>query len=293
MAFLYPAFLLGALAIALPVLLHLLRRDVAPEVPFTAVRLLRQSPIDRTRRRRLRDLLLLAARVAALTLLAFAFARPYFTQASPLPRVRIVAVDRSFSMGAPGQFARALAQAREAVGQASIGERVAVIAFDERADVIAQPGPAGDARAALDGLTAGFGATRFAPAVAKAIEVAAGDPAHLVVVSDLQRNGWENEQPLSVPAGLQVEVRDAGAPPANVAVRQIRMERGRVVGTVSNSSTAAVQRDGSRFGRRKRCRLGRRAGTGGRVDRRVSGLSRSGSRRTSVLDRRCTGISCG
>ena len=239
MAFLYPAFLLGALAIALPVLLHLLRRDVAPEVPFTAVRLLRQSPIDRTRRRRLRDLLLLAARVAALTLLAFAFARPYFTQASPLPRVRIVAVDRSFSMGAPGQFARALAQAREAVGQASIGERVAVIAFDERADVIAQPGPAGDARAALDGLSAGFGATRFAPAVAKAVEVAAGDPAHLVVVSDLQRNGWENEQPLSVPAGLQVEVRDAGAPPANVAVRQIRMERGRVVGTVSNSSTAA------------------------------------------------------
>ena len=116
-----------------------------PEVPFTAVRLLRQSPIDRTRRRRLRDLLLLAARVAALTLLALAFARPYFTQASPLPRVRIVALDRSFSMGAPGQFARALAQAREAVGQAGIGERVAVIAFDERADVIAQPGPAGDA----------------------------------------------------------------------------------------------------------------------------------------------------
>lgn len=238
MSFLYPAFLLGALAIALPVVLHLLRRDVAPEVPFTAVRLLRQSPIDRSRRRRLRDLLLLAARVAALTLLAFAFARPYFTQASPLPRVRIVAVDRSFSMGAPGQFARALAQAREAVGQASVGERVAVIAFDERADVIAQPGSAGDARATLDGLTAGFGATRFAPAVATAIEVAGGDPAHLVVISDLQRNGWENEQPLSVPAGLQVEVRDAGAPPANVAVRQIRTQRGRAVGTVSNSSTA-------------------------------------------------------
>ena len=77
MSFLYPAFLLGALAIAIPIVLHLLRRDVAPEVPFTAVRLLHRAPVERADRRRLRDLLLLAARVAALLLLAAAFARPY------------------------------------------------------------------------------------------------------------------------------------------------------------------------------------------------------------------------
>ena len=40
MSFLYPAFLLGAVAVAIPIVLHLLRRDIAPEVPFTAVRLL-------------------------------------------------------------------------------------------------------------------------------------------------------------------------------------------------------------------------------------------------------------
>jgi hypothetical protein len=72
-SFLYPAFLIGALAIAIPIALHLLRRDVAPEVPFTAVHLLRRSPLEQTRRRRLRDLLLLVARVAALMLLAIAF----------------------------------------------------------------------------------------------------------------------------------------------------------------------------------------------------------------------------
>ncbi len=77
MSFLFPAFLLGALAIAVPIALHLLRRDVAPEVPFTAVRLLQRSPIARSRKRRLRDLLLLAARIVALLLLAAAFARPY------------------------------------------------------------------------------------------------------------------------------------------------------------------------------------------------------------------------
>ena len=93
MNFLYPAFLLGGLAIAVPIVLHFLRRDIAPPVPFTAVRLLRRSPVARSRRRRLRDLLLLAARVTALLLLAAAFARPYAAGAASGATLRIVAVD--------------------------------------------------------------------------------------------------------------------------------------------------------------------------------------------------------
>ncbi|MGB2716000.1 MAG: BatA domain-containing protein [Vicinamibacterales bacterium] len=240
MSFLYPAFLLGALAIALPVVLHLLRRDVAPEVPFSAVRLLRRSPIERSRRRRLRDLLLLAARVTALALLAVAFARPYFSAAASAASLRVVAIDRSFSMGAPGRFARAVELARAAIGEASVGDRVAVIAFDERADVIAAPGSAGDARSALATMSPGFAATRFAPAVAKAVEIAGGDPARLVVISDLQRTGWEDEQPLSVPSNLQVEVRDAGTPPPNAAVTHVRVEPDRVIASIVNSSPAAI-----------------------------------------------------
>src|SRR3972149_8968113 len=106
MNFLFPAFLFGAVAVAIPIALHVLRRDVAPEVPFPAVRLLPRSPIERSHRRRLRDLLLLAARVAALFLLAAAFARPYLTAAGPSP-LRLVAIDRSFSMDAGGRVRRA------------------------------------------------------------------------------------------------------------------------------------------------------------------------------------------
>jgi len=116
MSFLYPAFLLGGLAIAVPIVLHFLRRDVAPTVPFSAVRLLRRSPIARSKRRRLRDILLLAARVAALLLLAAAFARPYLASAAHGPGLRIIAVDRSFSMNAPGRFAHAIDLARSAGG---------------------------------------------------------------------------------------------------------------------------------------------------------------------------------
>ena len=250
MSFLYPAFLLGAIAIAIPIALHLMRRDVAPEVPFSAVRLLRRSPIDRTRRRRLRDVLLLAARVAALALLALAFARPYLAGAAAPAGLRIVAVDRSFSMGAPGRFAAARERADAAVRDAAAGERVAVIAFDDRADVVAAPGSESDARAAIAALSPGPGGTRFAPAIARAIELAAGGPAHLVIVSDLQQSGWTDEQPVSVPAGLEIETRDSGPPSPNVAVVQIRVEPTRVVATVANhadapfSGTARVAVDG-------------------------------------------------
>jgi hypothetical protein len=242
MSFLYPVFLLGALAIALPIALHLLRRDVAPEVPFSAVRLLRRSPIDRSRRRRLRDLILLAARVTALVLLALAFARPYLTGAAATSGLRIVAIDRSFSMGAPGRFARAIELATAAIDDAGADERVAVVAFDDRADVLAAPGGRGDARAALASLTPGFGATRYAPAIARAIELSGGSPAHLVIVSDLQRNGWEDDEPATLPAHVQVEMKDAGAPAANLAVVHVDVEPERIVAAVRNSSNAPVTR---------------------------------------------------
>ncbi|HEY0874646.1 MAG TPA: BatA and WFA domain-containing protein [Vicinamibacterales bacterium] len=237
MSFLYPAFLLGALAIAVPVILHLLRRDVAPELPFTAVRLLKKSPVERSRRRRLRDLLLLAARVTALALLAAAFARPFFAQsASAMLPLRIVAIDRSFSMAAPGTFDRALELARAAIDDAGVGARVAVLAFDDRASVVAEPGGAGEARNALEGLGPSYGATRYAAAISRAAELAAGGPARLIVITDLQRAGWEGESRLPAPASLQVEVRDAGAPAMNVAVSDVRTTGDGVVVGVRNAS---------------------------------------------------------
>src|SRR4051812_25537922 len=130
MRFLTPLYLLGAALVTLPIVLHWLRRDVAPPVPFTAVRLLRQSPIDRSRRRRLRDLLLLAARVLALLLLAASFARPYVAGARSTTRSTIIAIDRSFSMSAPGRMERARELGRQAVSDAGTsGERVAVVGF--------------------------------------------------------------------------------------------------------------------------------------------------------------------
>jgi hypothetical protein len=239
-SFLYPAFLLGAVAIAIPVVLHLLRRDVAPDVPFTAVRLLHRAPVERADRRRLRDLLLLAARVAALLLLAAAFARPYVQGAAPAP-VRLVAIDRSYSMGAPGVFARALELAREAIDQAPAGERIGVVVFDDRAVVLAAPGGAADARAALAGLAAGFGATRYGPVFQQAHDLATGAPGWLVIVTDLQRAGWEGESSATLPAAWSLEVKDAlkDAARNNLALTAVAVEADRVVAGITNGTASA------------------------------------------------------
>jgi len=233
MSFLTPLYLLGGILIALPIVLHLLRRDVAPPLPFTAVNLLRKSSVERSRRHRLRDLILLAARVAALLLLAASFARPYIAGAAPTTRTTVIAVDRSYSMSAPGRRDRARALAREAVDAVQRGDRVAVVAFDERADVIASPGAAADARAAIDGIEPGYGATRYAAAFDKAAELLANEEGgRLVIVSDLQRTGFDSTGAV-LPEGIELSVRDAGARISNLSVSAAAIDGVRRVATAT------------------------------------------------------------
>ena len=99
LGFLAPAFLAGLLAVAVPIALHLFRRRTDKVIDFPAVQMLPQAPVARQERRRLRDLLLLALRVAALVLLAVSFARPYIAGSDTAVGggATIVAVDVSLS----------------------------------------------------------------------------------------------------------------------------------------------------------------------------------------------------
>jgi hypothetical protein len=237
MRFLTPAYLVGGALIALPIILHWLRRDAAPRVPFTAVRLLPGSQIERSRRRRLRDVLLLAARVIALLLLAGSFARPYLTGSTATSRPTIVAIDRSFSMSATGRMDRARDLARQAVAEA--GDRVGVVAFDQRADVLAPIGNAADARAAIDRVQAGFAGTRYGALFDKTAELLTEEPrARLVVVTDMQRAGFDGGTP-SLADGVELVVRDVGASSGNLAVVDARTDARRLVATVLNAGSAA------------------------------------------------------
>jgi hypothetical protein len=104
MSFLNPLLLLGALGLALPILAHLLNRHQVRHTDWAAMQFLNRSVRVRSRQIKLRDLLLLLLRCAALLLIIFALARPTWTQdPSLLPGERragvVIAVDSSFSMG--------------------------------------------------------------------------------------------------------------------------------------------------------------------------------------------------
>lgn len=99
MGFLNPLWLLLGAAIAVPLILHLLQRHQGPRVIFPAVRYLRRAEREHARRIRLRQLLLLLLRMAALLFIAFAAARPFMRSAgmSHEPTAVVIVLDNSMS----------------------------------------------------------------------------------------------------------------------------------------------------------------------------------------------------
>ncbi len=76
LTFLSPWYLLAGLAVAIPVIIHLLQRRREVEISFSMVKFILLARKRSSRRMKLRKLLLLALRMAAILLLAFILARP-------------------------------------------------------------------------------------------------------------------------------------------------------------------------------------------------------------------------
>ncbi|HVS75842.1 MAG TPA: BatA domain-containing protein, partial [Steroidobacteraceae bacterium] len=75
--------MLGALAVAAPVIFHLIRRTTRERTVFSSLMFLLPTPPRLTKRSRLEDLLLLLLRCLALGLLALGFARPFLRRTAP------------------------------------------------------------------------------------------------------------------------------------------------------------------------------------------------------------------
>ncbi len=243
-SFLSPLFLVGALTAAVPVILHLLKREPEPRIKFAAVKLLKHAPVENTEKHRLRELLLLALRVAALVLLALAFARPFFARggAATASGVTVVALDTSYSLSAPGRFERAKQLAKSAIANTPSTDLVGVITFSDEAEIVAKPGTDRVlAASAVDDAVAGFGGTRYRAALSAASQTLAGRRGTIVVVTDLQESGWDAGDRASVPEGARIEIADVGALPANLAVVSLQPLSDRLVATIRN--TGAQSRD--------------------------------------------------
>jgi hypothetical protein len=135
MSFLAPLFLAGALAVAAPLLFHLIRRTTRERRLFGSLMFLLPSPPRLTRRSKLEHILLLLLRCTVLCLLAVGFARPFLKKPVPensgsAPKRILVLVDTSASMRRANLWADAREKANAVFRKASPNDEVAVYTFD-------------------------------------------------------------------------------------------------------------------------------------------------------------------
>src|SRR6478735_2419244 len=141
MGFIAPFVLLGLGALAVPIFVHLIQRERKRVVEFPSLMFLRRIPYQSVRRRRIRDVLLLLLRLAALALIVLAFARPFFRRdtlaaaAQNGAREAVILVDTSYSMDYGDRWSRAKAAAADAIRKLGPGDRASLVFFSSGADV--------------------------------------------------------------------------------------------------------------------------------------------------------------
>lgn len=138
MSFLFPLYIAGLAALTLPIAFHLIRRAPRGRQAFSSLMFLTPSPPRVTRRSRLDHILLLLLRAGVLTLLALAFARPFWRQAdettvhSPGRRI-VLLVDTSASMRRTDLWQQAQDRVAEVLSAAEPGDEFALMTFDRAA----------------------------------------------------------------------------------------------------------------------------------------------------------------
>ena len=141
MNFLYPLFLAGIAAVALPIILHMIRRHTRKRITFSSLMFLRTSIPRFKNRTRLENLLLLILRCIILCLLAFSFSRPFFPREAPLKQVSlrkriVLLIDTSASMRRTGIWEKAISETQSVLKDIGQADRVCVISFDQSTNTI-------------------------------------------------------------------------------------------------------------------------------------------------------------
>jgi len=194
MGFLAPAFLLGALAVGVPLYLHLLRRHSGTPLPFSSLMLFEPRQQSAVRRRRLRYLLLLALRLAVLLLLALAFAEPYINRvgAALAPqKLLLLVIDDSFSMHAGGRLDAAKREALAVLAGKRAADRARIVTLDAQVRVLtAATQDTTTLRAAIQSVTAGDERGSFAalPGALRSMLESERAPIELHLFSDMQKS---------------------------------------------------------------------------------------------------------
>jgi hypothetical protein len=269
MTFLAPLFLIGALAGVIPVVLHMINRRRAKELPFSTLRFLRISVEKTRRRKRVHDLLLMLVRVAVLVLIALGLAKPTITNLSALwgggtnTAVAII-LDNSASMGEIDpdrpRFDTAGGAAMQVMDQLRDGDQVALFLtsgapFPEQGQLDRTHEKV---RQMLATCEVSYERADLGTKVQQARRVLADSDAanrQIYVISDQQAVSWESQKAESEPASDAGEASDEEqaelaipiivvdchrTPKPNVAVQSVKLEASVPVAGLPVKATAEL-----------------------------------------------------
>ncbi len=116
MNFLFPTFLIGLAAIAIPIIIHLFNFRKYKKVYFTNVQFLKELKQESDSKSKLKEWLILAMRILAIVCLVFAFAQPFIpgkTKAIQGQKAISIYIDNSFSMENTNKKGTLLENAKE------------------------------------------------------------------------------------------------------------------------------------------------------------------------------------
>lgn len=239
MSFVNPLFLLGALAVAIPILLHLIKRESAQKIEFPTLMFLRRISKRTIRYQKLRHLLLLLVRVLALLLLALAFMRPFWDrpQAAAAPgqvtTAHVILLDNSMSMAYGDRWERARKVAVDIAEQAKPGDKVSLLEFSDQTHVLTIP--ATDFSAVVDQINSGTELTDRSTRYSQALRIAeksaldAGTGRHVIhLISDFQKSGWAtDDRDFRLGSGTDLQCTDVGSDQySNLALGDVQVLEG-------------------------------------------------------------------
>jgi Aerotolerance regulator N-terminal/von Willebrand factor type A domain len=230
--FLAPFILAGLLAIGLPIWLHRVARANPTQFPFASHMFLEHSETQRTAKRTLRYLLLLAARILLLILLILAFAGPLVSpdvvpERATNARLHAIVIDGSMSMQHGERWQRALDEAEKVIASARSADRLMLVsAAGRRIQVIHEPtNDAGALRAQLRTLKTGAERLDYGllMTTSKAWIGEPRMPAQIHLISDLQASaGPLRFADLEPPPGTELVLHDV-ADTANALDTNVNM----------------------------------------------------------------------
>ena len=144
MGFLAPFMLIGALAISVPIAIHLIGRRRAQIVPFAALEFLMATKRKTARRLQLRERMVLLVRALACLVVAIALAKPFTScerkgpQVTRGPQAAVLVIDDSFAAGyvleGKPWIKRASDEARRILTQLGPEAEIAIVRASEGAE---------------------------------------------------------------------------------------------------------------------------------------------------------------